>query len=98
MDRRVLLSFLAVAACAGFALVGFAQNPPADAKDLVGHTDPVYAVDFTPDGAQIVTGSFDKTLKLWDAVTKKPVRTFSGHTALLLTVPVSTECTHLSAG
>src|SRR5262249_58045589 len=88
---------LAIAACAGLALVGYAQNP-ADAKVLAGHTDPVYAVDFTPDGAQIVTGSFDKTLKLWDAATTKPIRTFSGHTALVLTVAVSTEGSRIASG
>jgi len=33
---------------------------------LKGHKDFVYSVAFTPDGAGIVSGSLDKTMKLWD--------------------------------
>ena len=34
---------------------------------LKGHTRRVYSVAFSPDGQRIVSGSFDKTLKIWDA-------------------------------
>jgi WD40 repeat protein len=30
------------------------------------HTDAVNAVDFSPDGQTIVSGSYDNTLRLWD--------------------------------
>src|SRR5262245_3391936 len=98
MSKRVASVLLIAAAVAGPGLVGLAQDPAADSKILVGHSDPVYSVDFTPDGAQIVTGSFDKTLKLWDAATKKPVRTFNGHTALVLTVAVSKDGSRIASG
>src|SRR6185437_4144746 len=61
------------------------------AAELVGHTDPVYSVAYTPDGKWIVTGSFDKTLKLWNAADNKLVRTFEGHTNLVLTVAISPD-------
>jgi WD40 repeat protein len=32
---------------------------------LTGHTNHVYAVAVTPDGKEIVSGSADKTLKVW---------------------------------
>ena len=32
---------------------------------LEGHTDEVYVVAFNPDGDKVVTGSFDKTAKIW---------------------------------
>jgi WD40 repeat protein len=32
---------------------------------LKGHTEAVTAVAFGPDGKQIVTGSADKTVKVW---------------------------------
>src|SRR5579872_2076182 len=98
MPNRALVVILAFGSVVGATLLGLAQDPTAESKMLVGHTDPVYSVDFTPDGTQIVTGSFDKTLKLWDAVTKKPLRTFTGHANLVLTVAVSKDGTHIASG
>src|SRR5258708_17977349 len=77
MSKSVMSALFMAAALASLTLVGLAQDPAAQSKILVGHSDPVYSVDFTPDGALIVTGSFDKTLKLWDAATTKPLRTFT---------------------
>ncbi|MBN81939.1 MAG: hypothetical protein CMJ70_17550 [Planctomycetaceae bacterium] len=34
---------------------------------LKGHDDEVWSVAFSPDGQRIVSGSNDKTLKIWDA-------------------------------
>ena len=33
---------------------------------LRGHTDDVWSVSFSPDGKRIVSGSGDKTVKVWD--------------------------------
>jgi WD40 repeat protein len=35
--------------------------------------DGVYSASFSPDGRRIVTASLDKTLRLWDAATGKPI-------------------------
>ena len=35
-------------------------------RDLPGHTDTVSSVAFSPDGTQILSGSHDHTLRLWD--------------------------------
>lgn len=45
-----------------------------------GHYAPVMTVDYSPDGKLIITGSEDKTLKLWEAATGREIRTFNGHT------------------
>jgi len=36
------------------------------------HSDWVYSVAFSPDGKTIVSGSRDKTIKVWDAVNFRP--------------------------
>jgi len=38
----------------------------ATEKTLFGHTSAVYSAAFSPDGTQIVTASWDKTVKIWD--------------------------------
>src|SRR5271165_5717057 len=40
------------------------------------HQDAVYALVFSPDGARILTASWDKTAKLWNAVSGKLIAAF----------------------
>ena len=37
------------------------------AEKQSAHSDCVFSVAFSPDGKTIVSGSYDKTLKVWDA-------------------------------
>jgi WD40 repeat protein/uncharacterized caspase-like protein len=37
------------------------------------------SVAFSPDGKQILSGSSDKTIKLWDVASWREIRTFAGH-------------------
>lgn len=34
-------------------------------KDLPGHQDEVYAVDWAPDGQKVASGGRDKAVRLW---------------------------------
>ena len=45
---------------------------------LEGHSAPVTAVTFSPDGTRVLTGSWDRTARLWDAATGKAVATLTG--------------------
>ena len=44
------------------------------AEKQSAHSSYVLSVAFSPDGKTIVTGSADKTLKVWDAGTHQPAR------------------------
>ncbi|NEN96298.1 MAG: hypothetical protein F6K50_12355, partial [Moorea sp. SIO3I7] len=47
---------------------------------LQGHTRPVTEIAFSPDGKQILSGSRDKTVRLWDTETGQLIHTLYGHT------------------
>jgi WD40 repeat protein len=49
-------------------------------RTFTGHTGSVNSISFSPDGKQALSGSSDKTIKLWDVATGKEIRTFNGHT------------------
>jgi hypothetical protein len=50
-------------------------------RTLTGHADSIYAVAFSPDGAQLVTASYDKLLILWDLAKGEQAHTLKHHTA-----------------
>src|SRR5205823_6577682 len=56
--------------------------PPAGqaTRTLQGHNILVWSVAFSPDGKRIVSGSFDQTVKVWDAQTGRQELTLRGHT------------------
>ena len=56
-----------------------------------GHTDVVNAVAFSPDGTKIVTASWDRTAKVWDAATLLELGTLEGHTDQVKTAVYSPD-------
>jgi WD40 repeat protein len=46
---------------------------------LEGHTKPVAYADFSPDGKSIVSGSSDRSLRVWNAATGRELRLLEGH-------------------
>ncbi|MGE3803790.1 MAG: protein kinase, partial [Gemmataceae bacterium] len=40
----------------------------------MGHGDPIFEADFSPDGARLVTGSLNGTIKIWDARSGKELK------------------------
>ena len=45
---------------------------------LVGHSNVVLSVAFSPNGDRVVSGSVDKLVKIWDTMTGAEVSSFVG--------------------
>ncbi|MGQ0703071.1 MAG: caspase family protein [Gemmatimonadales bacterium] len=54
-----------------------------------GHTASVYAVAFSPDSRWLVSASADRTIRIWDAVSGRQLRSLSGHEREVITVAVA---------
>ena len=65
---------------------------------LSGHTDQVNHFTSSSDGRSLVSGSRDKTVKLWDMQTGGISKTFYGHTNWVLSVSISADCTRIASG
>ena len=76
MDRisaSILILILAMLPALAAAEAGDDQAGMASSGS---HSGWVTFVAFSPDGTQILSGSFDATAKIWDAATGKLIRTF----------------------
>ena len=62
------------------------------------HTSAVLSVMFSSDGTSLVSGSEDRTVKLWDVQTGGAIKTFSGHTNQVWTVSISADSTTIASG
>ncbi len=63
-----------------------------------GHSGTVHSVAFNPDGTRIVTGSWDKTARLWDTTTGEELRRFIGHDEAVLSVAFSSDGARVLTG
>ncbi|KAF8547697.1 hypothetical protein OG21DRAFT_1382116, partial [Imleria badia] len=59
---------------------GHPVNWPAEIHTLQGHTNSVNSAAYSPNGRHIVSGSSDKTIRVWNATTGQCVAgPFEGH-------------------
>ncbi len=74
MNRIILIILISCP----FSYISMAQTPRLVVP--VGHTNSINGVAFSPDGKLVLTGSDDKTAKLWD-LSGRELETFVGHTS-----------------
>ena len=65
---------------------------------VAGHTKAINSVAFSPDGQFILSGSNDKSLKLWDIEKSRLVRTYRGSKGAVTSVTFSPDGQHFLSG
>ncbi len=72
---------------------------PAPSLQWIGHTEPINSVRCSPNGFHIVSGSNDKTIRIWDAETGTTVgNPLKGHTGDVESVAYSPDGRHIISG
>ncbi|MDB9450641.1 protein kinase domain-containing protein [Dolichospermum circinale] len=67
-------------------------------KTLTGHSSLVWSVAYSPDGQTLASGSFDKTIKLWNIKTGNLLQTLEGHSDSVDSVAYSPNGQTLASG
>ncbi|MEB3178682.1 MAG: serine/threonine-protein kinase [Nostocaceae cyanobacterium] len=68
-------------------------------KTLAGHSNGVNVLIFSADSKKLISGSADKTIKIWDVTTGKEIRTLEGHKGFINTLVITPDGSKLfSAG
>jgi WD40 repeat protein/energy-coupling factor transporter ATP-binding protein EcfA2 len=68
-------------------------------KPLVGHSEWVISMAFTPDGKTLASGSSDHTVRLWDVATRQPLgEPLVGHSERVISVAFSPDGKTLASG
>jgi WD40 repeat protein len=64
-------------------------------RTLTGHSRPILAVAITPNGEQVVSASWDNTLKVWDLHSGAEQLTLTAHSSLVLAVAITPNGKHV---
>ncbi|KAJ9267667.1 hypothetical protein DTO195F2_1 [Paecilomyces variotii] len=67
-------------------------------QTIDGHLGSVGIITFSPDGKMLASGSIDRTVKLWDAITGTLLQTLEGHLDFIRTVKFSLDGRFLISG
>lgn len=63
-----------------------------------GHAEAILHVAFSSDGKNLVSGSGDTTVRIWDVLTATPKSTLRGHTNWVMAVAFSPDGKKIASG
>ncbi|KAG8846669.1 hypothetical protein FRB91_000553 [Serendipita sp. 411] len=79
--------------------IGCPGDWPELQQEWLGHTSSVNSIAFSPDGRHIVSGSSDRTIRLWDAETGQPLgEPLRGHSRNVSSVSFSADGRRIVSG
>ena len=87
--RYKLLLGSAIFLVLGFA--GYKYWSSQQPSTLMGHRGEVNTVVVSPDGKTIISGSDDRTIRIWDLNSQKLLRTLKGHTDWVYDIAISAD-------
>ena len=67
-------------------------------SEMSGHAEAVLAVQFSPEGQYLASGSGDTTVRLWDITTQSPKFTLEGHKDHILVIAWAPNCQRIASG
>ncbi|MHC5744904.1 MAG: WD40 domain-containing protein [Nostoc sp.] len=65
------------------------ENRAIEVNTLEGHSSKVISVAYSPNGQQIASASWDKTIKIWDVSSGQLLKTLTGHSSEVISVVYS---------
>src|SRR5258707_698595 len=79
--------------------VGKLSSWPAPPLEWTGHAESIWSVCYSPDGTRVVSGSSDKTIRIWDAESGTVIgEPLTGHTGGVNSVAYSPDGRHIISG